>query len=85
MKAQTLPLVIFIFAMLSFIDRGTAQRMPGSNGFVKLPAYSPAMPRSVRPFSRIGIASHAGLGGIGVKISNESHTARSQVSDTVIS
>jgi hypothetical protein len=68
MKAQILPLVIFVFAMLTFIDRGSAQSMPGSNSFAKLPAYSPAMPRSVGPFSRIGIASHAGLGGIGVDV-----------------
>jgi hypothetical protein len=68
MKAQILPLVIFVFAMLTFIDRGTAQSMPGSNSFVKLPAYSPAMPRSVRPFSRMGIAMHAGLGGIGFDV-----------------
>jgi hypothetical protein len=68
MKAQTLPPVmfVFVFAILTFIDRGSAQSMPGSNSFAKLPAYSPVMPRSVRPLSRIGIASHAELGGIGV-------------------
>jgi hypothetical protein len=65
MKAQILPLVIFVFAMLTFIDRGSAQ---SSNSFAKLPAYSPGMPRSVGAFSRIGIASHAGLGGIGVDV-----------------
>jgi hypothetical protein len=36
MKAQTLPLVmfVFVFAILTFIDRGSAQSMAGSNSVV---------------------------------------------------
>jgi len=64
MKARTLPLVTFIFVMLICIDRAIPQSMP----FVRPNAYSPALPMGFQPFSRIGIASYAGLGGIGVDV-----------------
>jgi hypothetical protein len=82
MKARTLLLVAFIFVMLPSVDRGIAQSISndsvGNNGvgnagvgalpFVKLNAGSPALPRTFRPFSKIGIDSYAGVGGIGLDI-----------------
>ena len=46
------------------VDTGDSALTP----FAALPAYSPAMPRPFRPFSRVGIDSHAGLGGIGFDV-----------------
>ena len=78
MKARTLPLVTFIFVVLTSIDRGMAQSVSSNNGggnggsavlpFVKLNASSPAMPSTFRPFSQFGIEPYAGVGGIGLNV-----------------
>lgn len=78
MKARTLPLVAFILVMLTFIHRGSSQSVSSSNNsgdaepavlpFVKLAASSPALPRTFRPFSKVGIDSYTGLGGIGFDV-----------------
>jgi hypothetical protein len=38
------------------------------SAFAALPASSPAVPWTLRPFSRVGFDSHAGLGGIGFDV-----------------
>ena len=78
MKARTLPLVAFIFVMLPSTHRGIAQSVSNSSGignagvvalpFVKFTAASPVLPRTFRPFSKIGIDSYAGIGGIGLDV-----------------
>jgi hypothetical protein len=78
MKARTLPLAGFIFVMLTSVYRGISQSVSSSNStggagaialpFVKLTASSPALPRTFRPFSKVGIESYAGVGGIGFDV-----------------
>ena len=78
MKARTLLLVAIIFVMLPSVYRGIAQGVGNSDGmgsagldalpFVKLTDASPALPRTFRPFSKIGVASYAGIGGIGLDV-----------------
>jgi hypothetical protein len=64
---KRMPLVAFIFVAVISGHRGIAQSDAGADGLplVKLTAASPVMPRSFQPFSRAGIDSHAGIGGIG--------------------
>ncbi len=70
MKAQILPWVTAIFVMLISSNCGISQNEDGSAAlpFVKPTASRPVMPRAFRPFSRIGIDSHAGVGGIGFDV-----------------
>jgi hypothetical protein len=83
MTARALLLVAFIFVMLPYVHRGISQSVSNSSGigssgigspgvvalpFVKLTASSPVLPRTFRPFSKIGIDSYAGIGGIGLDV-----------------
>ena len=78
MTARTLLLIGFIFVMLPSLYRGIAQSLSNSSGignagvvplpFVKFTAVSPVLPRTFRPFSKIGIESYAGFGGIGLDV-----------------
>ncbi len=78
MTARTLLLIGFIFVMLPSLYRGVAQSLSNSSGignaglvalpFVKFTAASPVLPGTFRPFSKIGIESYAGIGGIGLDV-----------------
>ena len=77
MTARTLLLIGFIL-MLPSLYRGVAQSLSNSSGignaglvalpFVKFTAASPVLPGTFRPFSKIGIESYAGIGGIGLDV-----------------
>ena len=69
MKARIFPLVAFILVMLISSNRGISQsETPAALPFVELTASSPVMPRTFRPFPRVGIESYAGVGGIGFDV-----------------
>ncbi len=70
MKARIVPLVAVIFVTLISSNRGISQSDdgPAALPFVELTASRPVMPRAFRPFSRVGIESYAGVGGIGFDV-----------------
>jgi hypothetical protein len=70
MKARLIPLAVFVLVVLISSKGGMSQSDagPAALPFVKLTTSRPVMPKTFRPFSAVGIDSHAGVGGIGFDV-----------------
>jgi hypothetical protein len=75
MKRRVFPVVASIFVLLICGQRGTSQSVSSSNSaadaalpFGALTASRPVLPRSLQPFSIVGIGLYAGVGGLGFDV-----------------